>query len=175
ENVLFDGDRPLVADLGLAKHFRQDVLGASQSAALSKTGELRGTPGYSAPEQFKDAKSVGPAADVFSLGAILYECLAGEPAFPGASNYEVWQRMEKGPPRRLARAGVPPWFQDAIERALEHDEKKRPQDGAELLELLAPRATAKKPPLVLGALVFVALLLALGVVVALRARGGETV
>jgi serine/threonine-protein kinase len=75
ENVLFtEQGQPLVADFGMAKHF-----GPEQSAALSRSGVFRGTFGYAPPEQLKDAKSVGPGADVFALGAILYECLAGEP------------------------------------------------------------------------------------------------
>src|SRR5262249_41050417 len=84
ENVLYardaDGrERPLVADLGLAKHFDRDVHGATASVSLSTHGSFRGTAGYMAPEQMADAKSVGPEADVFALGAILYECLAGVP------------------------------------------------------------------------------------------------
>src|SRR5579883_2736037 len=69
ENVLFDGrGRPFVADLGLAKHFTDETPGASRSLSLSHAGSFRGTAGYMAPEQAADAKSVGPAADVFALG-----------------------------------------------------------------------------------------------------------
>ena len=60
ENVLFTADgAPLVADLGLAKHWRRDAPGASRSVALSLTGETRGTWGYMAPEQIggRDRKS----------------------------------------------------------------------------------------------------------------------
>src|SRR5205807_1951035 len=86
ENVLFarrapiaDIGRPLVADLGLAKQFLKDgAPDAAASASLSRSGDMRGTAGYASREQLGDAKSVGPPADVFSLGAILYECLAGE-------------------------------------------------------------------------------------------------
>src|SRR5581483_12298266 len=82
ENVLFDAaGRSLIADLGLAKHFEEGAPGASQSVSLSRDGTILGTAGYMAPEQLVDAKSVGPEADVFSLGAVLYACLAGVPAY----------------------------------------------------------------------------------------------
>src|SRR2546429_386807 len=70
ENVLFAGPEspPLLADLGLAKHFRADAPGASGTVRLSATGEMRGTIGYLAPEQMRDAKEAGPPADVFALG-----------------------------------------------------------------------------------------------------------
>src|SRR5580658_8780698 len=61
ENVLFTRDgRPLLADLGLAKHFDRGVSGASQSVILTAHGVLKGTVGYMAPEQAEDATSVGP-------------------------------------------------------------------------------------------------------------------
>jgi serine/threonine protein kinase len=94
ENVLFDAQgRPFLADLGLAKHFAGDAPGAGQSVALSRTGEMRGTVGYMAPEQIQSARDVGPAADVFALGAILYECVTGSPAFEGATVLEVLARV----------------------------------------------------------------------------------
>src|SRR5581483_3022091 len=81
ENVLFAADgSPLIADLGLAKHFRRDLAGATQSVSLSAGGDI-GTPGYMAPEQLDGAKDVGPPADVFALGVILYRALTGERPF----------------------------------------------------------------------------------------------
>src|SRR5262249_53890936 len=74
ENVLFTiGGSPLIADLGLAKH-----LSTAKEAGLtlSVSGEFRGTAGYMAPEQMRNAKAAGPPADVWALGAVLYECLA---------------------------------------------------------------------------------------------------
>src|SRR5262249_45554673 len=63
ENVIFDArDRPLVLDLGLAKHYRKDEV--DWSISLSKTGTSLGTISYMSPEQAGDAKNVGPQADV---------------------------------------------------------------------------------------------------------------
>ncbi len=72
-NILLsdDGWLPKVSDFGLAKLLDNDSGGTA-------TGSILGTPSYMAPEQaFGDAKRVGPTADVYSLGAVLYECLTG--------------------------------------------------------------------------------------------------
>ena len=107
ENVLFDaGGRPLVADLGLAKHFDRGASGASQSVSLSGEGGIRGTAGYMAPEQMADPKGVGPPADVFALGAILYECLSGRPAFTGETLLDVIARARARSTSAASQGGV---------------------------------------------------------------------
>jgi serine/threonine-protein kinase len=140
ENVLFTADgRPLVADLGLAKHFDPDAPGASGSHALSKTGDFRGTIGYMAPEQMGKAKDAAPPADVFALGAILYECVAGVPAFTGDGVHVVLARVANGKYTPLARAtpGTPAWLSGVVARALDPDPARRFRDGAEIAEALA--------------------------------------
>ncbi|MEZ0227994.1 MAG: serine/threonine-protein kinase, partial [Planctomycetota bacterium] len=85
ENVLFTGSgTPLVADLGLAKHFDKTAFGASQSHSVTGSGALVGTIGYMSPEQMVDARTATPAADVFAVGSILQECLTGAPTYQGA-------------------------------------------------------------------------------------------
>jgi tetratricopeptide (TPR) repeat protein/predicted Ser/Thr protein kinase len=142
ENVLFTADgRPLVADLGLAKHFDPGAPGASQSVSLSMKGTLRGTAGYMAREQMADAKSVGPAADVFSLGVILYECLAGEPPFVADSFFELLAKVSSGhfEPIGLRNRAVPPWLGGAIETALAPAAWDRFPDGYAFERALAGR------------------------------------
>jgi tetratricopeptide (TPR) repeat protein len=132
ENVLFTADgRPLVADLGLAKHFDTTARGASQSVSLSGAGELRGTAGYMPPEQAADSKSVGPAADVFALGAIIYECLAGRPAFEAGTVVELLAIVQEARFVSLARLapGTPPWLVKGVERALARDPGRRFPDA----------------------------------------------
>jgi tetratricopeptide (TPR) repeat protein len=155
ENVLFTADgRPLLADLGLAKHFDREARGASLSISVSRHGSFLGTASYAAPEQVQDAKNVGPAADVFSLGAVLYECLEGSPPFTGDSLVEVVTKLATGRFRPLARSDAPRWALQAIERALAHEPRARPGDGYALARTLEAPASKRRAGLV--ALVFVA-------------------
>jgi tetratricopeptide (TPR) repeat protein len=138
ENVLFTASgRPLVADLGLAKHFDRGAPGASQSVSLSRHGVARGTAGYMAPEQLEDAASVGPQADVFSLGVVLYECLAGRPAFEGDSALEVFSSMTSGVQKAIGRPEVPGWLEKTILRALAVERSERFPDAASLARALS--------------------------------------
>src|SRR5438874_6066943 len=79
-NILLDGNgEPMVSDFGLAKWLDQD-------SALTRTLETLGTPGYIAPEQTEcPADKLTPAADIYSLGAILFYLLTGRPPFVGAN------------------------------------------------------------------------------------------
>ena len=154
ENVLFTASaRPLVADLGLAKHFDRDAPGASASLGLSMSGIARGTAGYMSPEQATDARSVGPPSDVYALGAVLYECLAGRPALHGSSVVEVLARVVSGVVEPIGRAEVPAWLEAVVMRALAKDPSRRFADGARLEHALrrAEAAPRKAAPLLLGA------------------------
>src|SRR5579883_314576 len=131
ENVLFtETGFPLIADLGLAKHF-SDEGGGEKSVSLSKTGESIGTAGYMAPEQINDAKSAGPPADVFALGAILYEMLTGTPAFAGDTMHQRHAKVASGTfePVRRARSEVPKWLARVVERSLAPRQGARYDDG----------------------------------------------
>ncbi len=175
ENVLYTtAGVPLLADLGLAKHWNRAAPGASQSLSLSVSGEAKGTAGYMAPEALDDSRLLGPAADVFALGAIVYECLAGEPAFQGDTVPELFARVASGTftPLRSVRRDVPPWLDAVVSRALDPKPAKRFADGAELARALDATAAAPRSrlPVALG-LVVVALLVA-GLAVARARREG---
>ena len=159
ENVLFTArGEPLLADLGLAKHFDDSAPGASRSASLSKTGQFLGTASYMAPEQLADAKTAGPAADVFALGAVLYECLAGAPAFPGESVLEIVERVERGafPPLARFRPDAPRDLASTVERCLARDPGRRFADGAALARALTGAKPAGRRPLAPGLVVLAA-------------------
>ena len=167
ENVLYTAEgTPLLADLGLAKHFTAGVPGASQSVSLSLRGKLRGTVGYMSPEQVNDAKMVGPRADVFALGAVLHECLAGRPAFAGESPLELLANLASGTrePLRNARPDAPRWLADVVDRALAHDPADRFADGIELGRALGGQGA--RPRVRWPRLVTVLAVLAVGGVVA---------
>jgi WD40 repeat protein/predicted Ser/Thr protein kinase len=101
-NVLLGADgSPKVTDFGLAKQ---------EQSELTATGAILGTPSYMAPEQAEGkAREVGPAADVYALGAILYELLTLRPPFKGATPMETLEQVraqEPVPPERL-QGGTP--------------------------------------------------------------------
>jgi tetratricopeptide (TPR) repeat protein len=148
ENVLFTAEgEPLVADLGLAKHFDLRAPGASQTVQVSTAGGLRGTVGYAAPEQFNDARRVGPRADVFSLGAILYESLAGRPAFAGDTLMAIVDSVLAGvEPLATVRPDTPPALARAIERALAADPEQRQLEAMELYRDLSAPDVLVVPP-----------------------------
>ena len=127
DNVLFDKEsNPYVADLGLAKHFRdRDV--RDTNTRVSTTGEARGTVGYMSPEQIRDSKSVGPECDVFALGAILFECVTGKPAFPSASQVQILATIAAGEHKGLD--AFPKWLRGAVRKSLAFEPKDRPHDG----------------------------------------------
>src|SRR5262249_4898344 len=98
-NVLLTRDgMPKIADFGLAKRLEDD-------SAQTKSGTLVGTPSYMSPEQARgEIDVVGPLADLYSLGAILYELLTGRPPFAGTTILETLNQVrnqEPVPPTRL--------------------------------------------------------------------------
>jgi WD40 repeat protein len=100
-NILLDAKgEPHVTDFGLAKRVEAD-------SRLTQTGAIMGTPAYMAPEQAAARKMLTPAADVYSLGAILYELLTGRPPFLAETTLELLRQVlerEPVPPRKLAPA-----------------------------------------------------------------------
>jgi Protein kinase domain len=132
-NVLLDRDgQPKITDFGLAK--KVDEVG--QTA----TGAVMGTPSYMAPEQAVGrSKEVGPVADVYSLGAILYECLTGRPPFKGDTVLTtLLQVREHDPaPPRLLNSKVDNDLQTICLKCLEKDPRRRYPNAAVLADDLA--------------------------------------
>jgi WD40 repeat protein len=106
-NILFDtDDRPHVSDFGLSKRVQPPAEGEDLRAArLTFSGMVVGTPSYMAPEQAAAVRTVTTAADVYGLGAILYELLAGKPPFLAETLLGTLHQVtsaEPAPPRSLS-------------------------------------------------------------------------
>jgi serine/threonine protein kinase len=145
-NVLLSGDgTPKIGDFGLAK-----LLGVD--SARTVTGEILGTPSYMAPEQAEGcSRDVGPAVDIYALGAILYQALTGRPPFLGASAMETLRLVastEVVPPRRQ-RSEVPRDLETINLKCLEKEPHRRyPDAGAladDLRRFLDGRPIAARP------------------------------
>jgi serine/threonine protein kinase len=124
--ILRDGnvDTPTLIDFGIARM----GLGAS---AITNTGVMLGTLGYMAPEQARGTKQLDARADVFALGAVLFKCLTGLPAFAGDDEIAILAKMLfEAPPRvRDLRKDVPKALDDLLARMLSRDPLQRPADG----------------------------------------------
>src|SRR5262245_36001355 len=121
-NVLLAADgTPKIADFGLAKF-------AESADGLTASGAIFGTPSYVAPEQAAgDTKNVGSAADVYALGAVLYECLTGRPPFKGATPAETVQQVLQQEPVRVRELNpsVPRDLETVCLKCLEKDPSRR--------------------------------------------------
>ena len=131
-NVLLAADgTPKITDFGLVTQVGAD-------GRLTRSGAIMGTPSYMSPEQAASKKKIGPAADVYGLGAILYECLTGRPPFEGETTVEIVQRVlsdDPLPPRHV-NANIPSDLEQICLRCLEKDAAMRPASAAELSRLL---------------------------------------
>ncbi len=122
--------KPKIADFGLAK--RIDL-----SAGVSSSGNILGTPSYMSPEQIVgDTKLVGPPADVYSLGAVLYETLVGRPPFKGANAIETIALVKSTNPVRPStlRAGFPKDLETICLKCLEKSTSDRYPSAKALLD-----------------------------------------
>src|SRR5205823_68976 len=121
-NVLLSKEGlPKITDFGLAKRLETD-------SGQTRSGALMGTPNYMAPEQARgDTHEIGPLADVYALGVILYECLTGRTPFVGASILDTIQQVQKlepVPPSRL-NPRVPIDLETICLKCLQKEPQKR--------------------------------------------------
>jgi WD40 repeat protein len=129
-NVLLDAQgHPKVTDFGLAKKLRSD-------SALTASGQIMGTPSYMPPEQAEARADIGPLADVYSLGAILFCLLTGRPPFQAANVMETLKQvLEQDPPApRTLNAAIPLDLETIALKCLRKEPHRRYASARELAE-----------------------------------------
>ncbi|MEO8227844.1 MAG: serine/threonine-protein kinase, partial [Gemmatimonadota bacterium] len=137
ENLLLTEDgNTLVADFGIARSLAE----AADQDRLTQTGMSIGTAAYMSPEQAAGERQIDARSDVYSLGAVTYEMLAGEPPFTGPTAQAIIAKRFAGdpPPVRRARPTVPEAVDAAVQRALAAVPADRYASAAEFARALAP-------------------------------------
>lgn len=131
-----------VLDFGLAKQIEKPPPTQDESTVVNTPtveGVVFGTPAYMSPEQAREG-TLGPSSDLFSLGVVLYECLAGKAPFSGANNVEILAavlHVEPPPPSRFNPAVTPELDRIAL-KALSKSSETRYQSADEMLADLRP-------------------------------------
>ena len=143
ENILLSGGQAVVADFGLAR-----ALSVADTARLTETGLALGTPHYMSPEQASGDPHVDGRADIYALGCVLYEMLAGEPPYTGPTAQAIVAKGMVGPtPRiRTVRESVPESLEHAINQALARTPADRFGTAAEFADALSQPPDAPLVP-----------------------------
>jgi eukaryotic-like serine/threonine-protein kinase len=139
ENILFQSGHAVVSDFGIARAIK--VAGEGR---VTGTGIALGTPGYMSPEQAQGIDQLDGRSDLYSLGCVLYEMLAGEPPFTGWSVQAILARqvLEPLPRLRTVRDTVPDWLEQVVARALAKAPADRFATAAEFVAgLTKPRTS----------------------------------
>jgi serine/threonine-protein kinase len=134
ENILLHDGQPLVADFGIAL-----AISKASGARITQTGISLGTPQYMSPEQATGDRVIDGRTDIYSLGALTYEMLTGEPPHVGSTSQAVIARVLTERPRsiRATRPSVPAYVEAAVEKALEKMPADRWPTAREFSEALS--------------------------------------
>lgn len=173
DNVLLAPHHAVVSDFGVAKALAAAGTGTGSGTG---TGIVIGSPSYMAPEQAAADPSTDHRADLYAVGVVGYEMLAGAPPFAGRPPSQMLAAhiAEKPEPVASKRSGIPPALSALIMRLLEKDPRNRPQSAEEALGALerggvGPRPSALSRTAAIGiALVLVA---GAGIAIAIAMRG----
>src|SRR5687767_8454226 len=144
ENVLVEAGHAIVADFGIAKALRE-------SGTMTSAGVALGTPAYMAPEQATADPTTDHRADLYAIGVLAFELLAGAPPFTGSAQQVITAHITTpAPSLRERRSDVPEALADLIARALAKEPAERPQSAGEMLAaldaLVTPVATMAGAP-----------------------------
>ena len=132
-NIFVDGPRALLLDLGVAR-----AISRSMEMTMTGTGLTLGKPGYMSPEHASGGVEMSSRADLYSLGAVLYEMLGGEPPFTGPQPQVLMRTLTETPvPIAKKRDGLPPEVGVVLDRLLAKDPAARYASAAEVVEALS--------------------------------------
>ena len=135
DNIMLDvaRGRPLLVDFGIARR-----LDSTAGPGLTQTGLVIGTPHYMSPEQALGDPNLGPASDLYSLGAVLFQMVTGAPPFDGDSSQQIVGKHIADPPPTASdvNAKVPRELSDVILRLLQKQPKDRFHSAAEVIAAL---------------------------------------
>src|SRR5512141_2000536 len=139
ENILMQAGQPVIADFGIA-------LAVSNAGGnrITQTGLSLGTPQYMSPEQATGDRVIDGRSDIYSLGAVAYEMLTGDPPHTGSTSQAIIARMLTEKPRsmRTSRAAIPEHVEFAVQRALEKLPADRFSTAHEFADAIQGRSTA---------------------------------
>ena len=127
-----------LADFGIAK--------AAEQSDITKVGSVLGTAAYLAPEQAR-GEPAGPASDMYALGVVAYQLLAGRLPYEAASLTDLARLQESGPPPRLDEVtpDVAPALAAGVARALHRDPEQRYADATEMESALRDSLSGRAP------------------------------
>ena len=147
DNVLLSGGTAVVTDFGIAKAISAARTSAP-GATLTQVGTSIGTPAYMAPEQAAGDADIDHRADLYSLGAMAYELLAGHAVFPDRSAQRMLAAHMSETPRPLGelRPDVPAPLADLVMRCLAKDPADRPQAAGEIVRVLETTTSGTGAP-----------------------------
>jgi serine/threonine-protein kinase len=140
ENILLQNGHALVADFGIALAVQQ-----AGGQRMTQTGLSLGTPQYMSPEQAMGERDIGARSDIYSLGAVTYEMLVGDPPFTGPTAQAIVAKVMTSvpvPPREL-RKTIPPAVDDAVLTALEKLPADRFSSAAEFARALSDTTSTR--------------------------------
>jgi TolB-like protein len=145
ENILLAGTHALIADFGIARALAADE---GRDDRLTDTGLALGTPHYMSPEQAAGERALDARSDIYSLGCVLYEMLAGEPPFTGPNQQAILAKRLTGPAPHVSTVReIPPAVDRAVSRALARtpgDRFAAAADFAAALDTVAQSETAPR-------------------------------
>jgi eukaryotic-like serine/threonine-protein kinase len=144
ENIMLAGGHAMVADFGIAR-----AVSAAGNDSLTRTGTSVGTPAYMSPEQAAGQQDLDGRSDLYALGCVVYEMLAGQPPFTGPTVESVVRQhmVTEARPITQLRPAVPPAIVGVLQRALAKNPADRFSPVAQFADALRTGSAATIPPL----------------------------